>query len=206
VYLTLRDSERLRAALTRSLVLPSGVVAVCRPLSGDDAPALARFLEQLSPVTRELSVFPGYDLKTAEKFCGSIGKHDKLRLVLALPDESRIVAILEFSLSLLEREDEAFADYGVAITEADTLRFGPTISDDYQGRGVGDLLFPSVVAAARCLGRSKIILWGGVFEDNVRAIKYYERHGFRGVGEFVSRNGRSSLDMILDLPDPEVAS
>jgi len=90
-------------------------------------------------------------------------------------------------------------------TETADCRFGPTLADDYQGRSVGTLAFPLVMEVARLLGRTRIILWGGVRADNPRAIRYYEKNGFQSVGFFAEADGSLSLDMMLDLrpvPDP----
>ncbi|MFJ8922916.1 GNAT family N-acetyltransferase [Streptomyces sp. NPDC102415] len=89
-------------------------------------------------------------------------------------------------------------------TEATDCRFGPTPADDHQDRGLGTLVLPSVMETARLLGRTRIILWGGV-RDNPRAIRYYEKNGFQPVGRCTEADGSLSLDMMLDLhpvPDP----
>lgn len=78
---------------------------------------------------------------------------------------------------------------------------GATPADDLQDRGLGTLALPRVEEAARLLGRRRIILWGGVRADNPRAIRYYEKNGFRTVGAFAETDGSLSLDMMLDL-DP----
>ncbi|MFF9870043.1 GNAT family N-acetyltransferase [Streptomyces sp. NPDC013953] len=98
-----------------------------------------------------------------------------------------------------------YQDAGIRLTETTDCRFGPTLADDYQGRGVGTLAFPIVTEVARLLGRTRIILWGGVRADNPRAIRYYEKNGFQPVGLFTEPDGSLSLDMMLDLhsaPDP----
>jgi len=38
-----------------------------------------------------------------------------------------------------------------------------------------------------------------VLADNPRALRYYEKNGFRAVGTFTGADGGRSLDMILDL-------
>lgn len=86
-------------------------------------------------------------------------------------------------------------------------RFGPTLADGYQGRGVGTLVFPLVADVARLRGRTRIILRGGVRADNPRAIRYHEKNGFQLVGSFSTADGSLSLDMMLDLhsvPDPRI--
>lgn len=118
----------------------------------------------------------------------------------------RIVGLLEFSLALTPADISRYQAAGIRLTETTDCRFGPTLADDYQGRGVGTLAFPVVTEVARLLGRTRIILWGGVRADNPRAIRYYEKNGFQPVGFFTGADGSLSLDMMLDLhPAPDSA-
>lgn len=40
----------------------------------------------------------------------------------------------------------------------------------------------------------------GVLADNARALRYYEKNGFRRFGSFTGPDGSRSLDMMLELP------
>ena len=44
-----------------------------------------------------------------------------------------------------------------------------------------------------------MILWGGVFAENARAIRYYEKNGFRLCGQFQDPDGRECWDGFLSL-------
>jgi RimJ/RimL family protein N-acetyltransferase len=57
---------------------------------------------------------------------------------------------------------------------------------------------PPVREIARRLGRTRIILWGGVMIENARARAFYRRAGFRPVGEFVNSDGVASVDMMME--------
>ena len=52
---------------------------------------------------------------------------------------------------------------------------------------------------ARQLGRTRMVLWGGTQATNDRAIHFYQKHGFRTVGEFQEPPGFNNYDMIMDL-------
>ena len=52
---------------------------------------------------------------------------------------------------------------------------------DYMGRGVGKVLFQSVVAELMKMGYRNIYLW--VLEENLRARRFYEKEGFLELGE-----------------------
>ncbi|MFF3505046.1 GNAT family N-acetyltransferase [Streptomyces sp. NPDC003247] len=188
--------------LTRPVSLEDGSDVVLRPLTHDDADDLAAFLTGLSAESRRLSTFDGYDLKAARELCDAIARHDKLRLVLDEVPTGRIVGLLELSLDLHPSDVARYRTAGIRLAATD-CRFGPTLADDHQGKGVGTRVFPLVADVARCFGKKRIILWGGVLADNPRAVRYYEKQGFRTVGSFTGADGARSLDMILDLcPSP----
>ncbi|MDF6019579.1 GNAT family N-acetyltransferase [Streptomyces sp. JH34] len=200
--LTLRDIAENPLSLTRRLTLGDGSEAVFRPLAHTDVGRLAGFLQAQSAGSRRFSTFDGYGLATARELCGAIARHDKLRLVLEDVASGRIVGLLEFSLDTVPSDVARYREAGILLTGAD-CRFGATLADDHQGRGVGTSVFPLAVNAARRLGKARIILWGGVRSDNHQGIRYYEKHGFRQVGSFREADGSRSLDMILDLrPGP----
>ncbi|MFI7694488.1 GNAT family N-acetyltransferase [Nonomuraea sp. NPDC049655] len=187
--------------LTRRLKLDDGQEVFFRPLTHTDAERLAAFLEGLSAESRRLSTFDGYDLKAARKLCDAIARHDKLRLVLEDGPSGRIVGLVEFSLDLHPSDIARYEEAGIHLAATD-CRFGPTLADDHQGRGVGTQIFPLIADVARQFGRKRIILFGGVLADNTRAISYYNKHGFQQVGSFTGKDGAQSFDMILDLHPP----
>lgn len=190
--------------LTRRLSRDGGPDLVLRPLAPADVEALAAFLAGLSAETRRLSAFDGHDLAAARELCDAIARYDKLRLVLDDVSSGGIAGVLEFSFGLHPSDVTRYRKAGVALTETD-CRFGPTLADGHQGRGLGSRVFPLVADVARRFGRKRIILWGGVLADNSRAIRFYEKQGFRTVGSFTGADGAESLDMMLDLP-PEPAA
>ncbi len=68
----------------------------------------------------------------------------------------------------------------------------------YQHRGAGQALLEQVIAAARELGYSRLLL--GVNVGNAAAIRFYTRHGFVRVGERRFQAGRQSCrDDVLAL-------
>ncbi|MFD7639360.1 GNAT family N-acetyltransferase [Kitasatospora sp. NPDC059795] len=199
--LSLTDIAEKPLRLTRRLNAEDGSVVVLRPLTHADSGHLADFLAALSPASRRFSTFDGYDLAHARELCDAIARYDKLRLVLEDGSSGLIVGLLEFSLALVPSDIARYRSAGIRLDESTDCRFGPTLADDHQGRGLGTLALPLVAETARLLGRTRIILWGGVRADNLRAVRYYEKNGFRPIGSFTEPDGSRSLDMMLDL-DP----
>ena len=183
--------------------LPTLGAAVLRPLQADDVDKLTLFLEGLSFSTRRFSLFPSYDRVTAQALCEAINRYDKLRFVVEILASEEVIGLFEFSFDIPEGDALRYAQQGVDLDARYDCRFGPTLADAYQNSGVGSKLFPYIVDVAKRFGKERIILWGGVLRDNARAIRFYEKQGFRPVGMFVSHDGIDSLDMILELRDRE---
>jgi len=169
-----------------------------RPLLDSDIEKLTNFLQNLSTETRRLSTFDSYDRVNATELCNAINKYDKLRFVLE-SQSNEIIGLIEFTLDNPQNVIDTYTNYGQTLDTEHTCRFGPTLSDKYQGQGLGGLIFPYVVKIAKLLDKKHIILYGGVLADNIRAIKYYEKHGFKIVGRYNDENGNETVDMILDI-------
>lgn len=103
--------------------------------------------------------------------------YDQVLPILAVIRESsgrdRVVA----SAALLFSEDEAFKH---------NAEFGITVHDDYQNRGLGTILIQHMIDIARKKGLKKIYLI--VSTENKRAIKVYERCGFKIEGRLVKEH------------------
>ena len=196
--LTLQDFEQNPKLYTWDLQIQSGEKITLRPLLHSDIEGLTSFLENLSTETRRLSTFDGYNKVTATGFCDAISKYDKLRFVLENQNRE-IVGLIEFTLDIPQNVIDTYTTYGITLDTENTCRFGPTLADKYQSQGLGSLMFPYVVKIAKLLGKKNIILYGGVFADNFRAIKYYEKSGFKIAGEYNNDEGDETIDMILSI-------
>lgn len=78
-------------------------------------------------------------------------------------------------------------------------RFGSCISDKYQNKGIGSIIFPYIVDIAKQFIQKRLLLWGGVFQDNEGVIRFYLKNGFRQLGIFSDDKGRVSIDMIFEI-------
>ncbi|MEJ5310820.1 MAG: GNAT family N-acetyltransferase [Anaerolineae bacterium] len=192
--LTLADVAAHPDNFYRTVTLPPDETLTFRPLLPDDATQLAEFLTELSPQTRAFASFASYDLTMAQELCAAIACYDKLRLVTT--DAKRIIALFELSFDLTPDDTKRYQNYGIPLDPATACRFGPTIADAYQHRGLGSLLLPLVFDLARRFGQRRIILWGGVMAHNHRAIHYYQKHGFQITGEFHNNANILCYDMI----------
>ena len=195
--LTLTSVAEWPETVTTVFCLHTGEEIVFRPLIQQDEEELAVFFASLSKQTRYFFGHSGNDRDTARGMCEAINRYYKLQMV-ALAD-GRVVALFQFSLTFPECDIERFRSYEISLEETD-IRFGSCIADAYQNMGLGSRLFPLMADIARRFGKKRMILWGGVLVDNPRAIHYYEKHGFRIVGEYLNQTNGACHDATMDLP------
>lgn len=199
--LTLQDVAANPLALTWQVALPLGEQVILRPLAAGDARPLAAFLAGLSAETRYFWLLSSYDLNEARALCDAIARYDKLRFVVQTQagQDAAIIGLLEFSFDLTDDDLRRYRGYGIDLERGRDCRFGPCLADAYQGRGVGPLLFAKMAEVARRFAQQRILLWGGVLAANRRAIRFYEKVGFRDVGHFVNALGDPCVDMLYFL-------
>lgn len=183
---------------THILSLPSGEQFIFRPLRKNDTNNLTQFLEGLSVETRKFSTFSSYDVVTAKEFCETINKYDKLRFVLETTS-GNIAGLFELSFGIPKSDMERFKEHGISLNEHTDCRFGPTLADNYQQKGLGSLIMPYITGIARKFGKKRITLYGGVLVDNTRAISFYEKYEFHKVGKFNNSDNNQVMDMLLNL-------
>jgi GNAT superfamily N-acetyltransferase len=185
---------------TYTISLSDGQPVVYRPLLPTDVDGLTEFLESLSPQTRYFWEMPSYDRNKAQELCDAINRYDKFRMVALGEERSQHDVLATFDFAFwVEPELKRLREVGIVLPEAHTCRFGPCIRDSYQNRGVGSALMPSTLDVARRFGMHHIVLWGGVLQENVVAVHFYQKHGFRIVGAFKESQGIDCYDMLLDL-------
>lgn len=74
------------------------------------------------------------------------------------------------------------------------------ILGEFQGHGIGAWIMKQVMSMARA--KNKVYLWLGVWEVNVKAIKFYERIGFYKFGShpyYIGKDKQTDWLMRLDL-------
>lgn len=170
-----------------------------RPLLHDDIFALQEFFECLSEKTRRFATYPSYDLQCAQQFCYEIDQHNTLRMVATVAN-GKIVAVLEFNLSLKEFDIDRYRKYGVELNNDSDIQFAPCIVDEYQNQNLGTKLLHLMIDLARRLNKKRIILWAGVLTDNKQAIRFYEKNNFQIFQEkYVAEDGYECYDGILQL-------
>ncbi|MEO8183086.1 MAG: GNAT family N-acetyltransferase [Deltaproteobacteria bacterium] len=137
-----------------------------RALAQSDAAALLAFYNGLSSAS--IRTFRPLGSKTSLSVCQQIVAEN----AALSPSRFDLVACEQGAIvgwSFIERLTSDHPNLGIAV------------ADHRQGLGVGTALILQTLAGARRLELTALYLM--VVQDNVRAIRWYERHGFAKYGE-----------------------
>lgn len=175
--------------------LPNGSEFTIRPLIMSDEEKFGEFLSSLSPATNQLYQPHPLNKEAARYICKNLDYTTQLPFVVESSTGS-IIAYFLFDFRYSEPEAIRYKKYGIALNPVKDCRFAPVVADAYQGQGIGKSAFKELLPILRQLSFRSLILSGGTQERNKRAITFYEKIGFKLMGEFEENNMRN-YDMML---------
>jgi len=197
------DIQANPLCIATNLVTASGLALTCRPITPQDHLLLGAYFLNLSETTRDLYGPHPFDQATADQLCAEINYADTIRLIATIPNAAleKVIAYFILQLGVPPAEIERYAQTNIALDPQADCLVAPSVADAYQNQGVGSPVMRHVFEVARRLGRKHIVLLGGVYVTNERAVHYYQKAGFRTVGTFIApwASGRVSYDMVLEL-------
>jgi len=164
-------------------------------LTSEDYNPIATYLQSLSEETKRRFGPHLFDILSINKFYESQNPN---RGYIARDNETQ--AIIAYSIvkaGYLEHDSYRLQSYGLHLSHDTDCTFAPSVADQWQSMGIGNSLFLFILKNLQSSGIKRIILWGGVQSDNVKAVQFYKKHGFRVLGEF-EYNGLN-YDMIKDI-------
>lgn len=165
-----------------------------RQLSSNDLDMLLQYLYQLSPATsRRFQPHP----YSKEEVISFYNQPEHEAWVAVDPLTNNIVAYTVLKKGYLQHDYPRLQQYGVHIDYDACYTIAPSVTDDWQSAGVGQLLFDHILEAMKNRKAKQLILWGGVQTDNTKAVRFYQKNGFRSLGHF-QHNGLNE-DMMLSL-------
>lgn len=179
--------------------VPSGEKLIIRPLEKEDEEKLAQLFKNLSENTKNFYTSEEPFETRAKEHIDAINKYDKLRFVLEKTDLNEIIGLFEFSFDIPPNDISRFENYAIKLTSNTDCRIGPLLKDEYQSKGFGSLVLPAILNIAKQFNKKRVILWGGVNKNNAKAIRFYEKNGFKNLGSFINQNKIECYDMLLNL-------
>jgi len=177
----------------KTVTLKNGREIVLRRLNLSDLSALAVYLESLGEATRKRFGPHPYNLHSLNDFY-----HTPRNIgFLAVDDAGTIVSYSVIRIGYLDHDRLRLESYGLILDSTTDACFAPSVSDEWQSLGIGDLMLSYILDELRLLDFRRVILWGGVQADNEKAINYYLKNGFRTLGQFEYHG--LNLDMMLEV-------
>lgn len=171
-----------------------------RPASSTDAAALAELAAETFPLA-----CPPHT--TAEAIAAFIAEHFTVaRFAEYLADAGHTLLVAEepggrlVGYTMLIAGEPADADAASAVVRRPTIELSKFYTRAAaHGTGVAAPLMAATLDASSDAGA--VSAWLGVNEENARAIRFYEKHGFRKVGrKHFAVGGRVEDDWVLERP------
>jgi GNAT superfamily N-acetyltransferase len=178
------------------MILPDG--CSLRHATADDLPAYGAFLRRIF----EATYGPAHPPERMARHLDERFSDEQLRAELADPAHTLLLMEMRGVLSgfaLLHAS--AAPPEVVGARPVEVARF--YVGTEWHGHGLATLLMASALQVARDAGHD--VAWLGVWERNPRAIRYYQKEGFRIIGRNVYVFGGQAEDdhlMARSLLDP----
>jgi len=166
-----------------------------RRLNADDFDELVDYFRRLSPETLRRYGPHKFDKQSIIELFEHSGEYSGY--IARDLGTSGIIAYSVIKKGYLEHDGARLRCYGLTPDDKTDCTFAPSVADQWQSQGVGNSLFNFMLSDLKTEGIKRIILWGGVQSDNVKAVNYYIKIGFTIIGDF-QHNG-PNYDMILKL-------
>jgi diamine N-acetyltransferase len=177
----------------KTAALRDGREVVLRRLDLADLSALAGYLGNLGEATRRRFGPHPYNLSSLSDFY-----HTSRNIgFIAVDPDGTIVSYAVIRIGYLDHDQPRLESYGLKPDPLTDACFAPSVSDQWQSLGMGDLMLSYILDELRAMGIRRLILWGGVQADNEKAINYYLKNGFRALGQFEYYG--LNLDMMLEV-------
>jgi diamine N-acetyltransferase len=174
-----------------------------RKLHAEDFEDLYHYLQNLSSDTiRRFGPHP-FDKQSIVDFYMRENAHQGY---LAIDSAAgQVIAYAIIKTGYLAHDAARLRSYGLSLSGTTDCTFAPSVADKWQGLGIGKQLLHYIISDLRDNTTVKrVILWGGVQADNHKAIKFYEKTGFKILGAF-NHHG-VNLDMILEIGETPVSN
>lgn len=173
-----------------------------RRLKPGDFDKLYEYLQHLSPDTKKRFGPHPFDKKSILDVYGNSDDHQGF-----IAQDTETLEIVAYSIvktGFPEHDRFRLQSYGLTPDNKTDCTFAPSVADDWQSLGIGNSLFSFMLSGLKANETKRVILWGGVQYDNVKAVNFYLKNGFRILGQF-EYNGLNQ-DMILDIDYADASS
>lgn len=177
---------------THELIAPD---LVLRPLGRDDDARLSAYFDALSAETRRRFQPHPLTLEVARSLC-AVEDSGTLRFVIE--SAGRIIGYFILEPAVSVHETERYSHFGIQLKSGRDYMFAPSVSDDFQNKGIASLAMPHLIKLARESGAKSLVLMGGTQATNARAIAFYEKFGFGRYGGYPTEVFNHDMRLVIE--------
>ncbi len=109
-----------------------------------------------------------------------------------------IIGYAIVKLGYFEHDLLRFNSYSFSPDRTTTAMYAPSLASEWRNMGLGKTIWQTTESYLRQIQIKRVLLWGGVQENNSTAVNYYQKLGFETLGRF-EMNGMWNLDMVKNL-------
>lgn len=156
---------------------------------------LSQYLQDLGPETRLRFGPHPYDVDSISGLYLSSDCY--MGFISREVQSGQIIAYAIVKIGYLEHDRVRLESYGLVLNGLTDCTFAPSVSDAWQGQGVGNRMLDLVISELKRIHVKRIVLWGGVQATNEGAMAYYLKRGFKVLGAFEYYG--NNYDMICEM-------
>ncbi len=165
-----------------------------RRLNFADADSLFSYLQALSPQSKKRFGPHPFDFDTVSAVLHDTGKYIAYGAFCIKTNELIAYSLIKYGYNSFDKD--RYIKYGIKLCGTTDCTYAPSVADAWQNQKIGSKVY-SFMLNDLPLHFKRIILWGGVQDDNAIAVAFYQRKNFSLLGEF-EHNG-NNYDMMLNI-------
>jgi ribosomal protein S18 acetylase RimI-like enzyme len=171
---------------------------ILRRLTTNDLEKLATYLHNFSQETKNRFGPHHFNKEAILDFYS--WPHENIGFVAEDVAHEALIGYAIIKCGYLQQDKQRLLGYGLDLDTIKCCSFAPSVSDEWQGIGIGKYMLEYILTELRTAGIRYLILWGGVQGDNEKAIRFYKKFGFKTLGSF--EHFGPNLDMMLEIEPP----
>lgn len=165
-------------------------------LEEKDFEKLKSYLTNLSAITKSRFAPHTFDLASIRQFY--LPENQNTGFIIENIPTQEIVAYAIIKKGYVPKDRLRLENYEIKLHSETDCTFAPSVADDWQSKGLGNLLLKYIKEELQIQGMKRMILWGGVQALNEKAVNFYLKNEFKKLGGFENK-GIDNFDMILEL-------
>ena len=158
--------------------------------TNESAAQIVEFYDILKDSSRNNFAPHKFDLASINS---TLNNENFITYISTLSASPNILAYFILKIGCVYHDSERFQQLGYKVNKFTDASFAPAVLDEWQGKGLGSLMFNFITNDLKSIGINRLFLWGGVKKSNRSAIDFYKRAGFKIIDEFEHEGGNYDM-------------